>query len=531
MNKKENPTDRGNQRSSVWTQMRAPMVEPFAPLNSDSSFDVAIVGGGIAGVTAALLLKRAGKKVALLESDRIASGDTSRTSAHLTEVLDQRFFRLIEDFGESGARLAAEGGMTAIDRIETFCYQLSIDCDFERVPAFLFAETLRETWQLRKELKSARKIGVAASWVKDLTLMGDSKRGSKPRIALRIENQARIHPVRYVAALAHGIEGGGSHVFEHTPALEIKDGEPCRIRTPGGSIRAADVIVLTHSPVSNRFVLQTKIAAYRTYVIAARLNSAAKVEDARALYWDLKDPYHYLRFVGDDLLLIGGEDHKTGMKCDSLECFSRLELWARERFDLGSIEQRWSGQVHESVDGLPFIGRNPTTEHLYVGTGFSGNGLTWGTLAAMITSDAILGIANPYADLFHPSRVKVLASIGSFIAENAETPACFLGDRIARPEAANLADIAPGEGKLMKVDGKKVAVYRAPEGDIKACSAVCPQMGCHVRWNNAESSWDCPCHGSRFDTDGQVLNGPSRSGLAKVPLEEVQEVGTRKNAA
>ena len=485
----------------------------FPVLSSDLRVDVAIIGGGITGITAALLLKRAGKKVAVLEQGRIGRGDTGHTTAHLTEVLDARFYELAENFGEDESRLAAESGRAAIDRIESFIREYGIDCDFERVPGFLFSEKRRNLRKLKREFKATGRLGVQASFVLEVPIPGGSA-----HVAIRFENQAQFHPLRYLKGLAEHIPGNGSHVFEGTAIRSMQDGEPCSVSSGPFVVLADEVIVATHSPVSNRIILHTKIAAYRSYALALRLKQG---EPPRGLFWDTEDPYHYIRCYRD-LMIIGGEDHKTGFEVDAAERFARLEHYARAHFDVASVKCSWSGQIVKSVDGLPFIGRNPLSDHVWVATGFSGNGMTLGTLGGMILSDGICAEANRFSALYEPSRIKPLVSAKSYLSENIDLPLCFVGDRLTGSEVKRLADIGSGEGKLMRVDGKKLAVFRDSKGAIHACSAVCTHLGCHVRWNNAEGSWDCPCHGSRFDPEGKVLNGPAMRGLEKVPLEELK---------
>jgi glycine/D-amino acid oxidase-like deaminating enzyme/nitrite reductase/ring-hydroxylating ferredoxin subunit len=511
----------GHQRESLWVSSGSGQAK-YPALQSDLGVDVAIVGGGLAGLTTAILLKRAGKSVALLEQGRICSGDTGRTTAHLTEVLDSRYFELTDNFGDDGARLVAESSRAAIDRIEMFTRQYGINCAFERVPGYLLTESRRGVRTLKRELKTALRLGIKASLVREVPFPG-----VRVRAAIRFENQAQFDPIIYARALAAQIDGAGSRIFEQTHVISIVDGESCKLVTSQGTVTAKQVVVATHSPISNKFVLHTKIAAYRSYVLGVKLRNEVEL---RGLFWDTEDPYHYVRRQGD-IVIIGGEDHKTGMDEDPDSRFAQLERYARERFDVSEVVHRWSGQVIESVDGLPYIGKNPLSDNLYVATGFSGNGMTFGTLSGMIISDVVLGIENPWSTLYQPSRIKPVASAMSFISENIDTPMCFVGDRLAAPEARRLSQIDPGQGKIMRIEGKKVAVFRDQSGVIKACSAVCPHLGCLVNWNNAESSWDCPCHGSRFDTDGNVLNGPAIAGLKAVALEEVSETSGKKTAA
>jgi Rieske Fe-S protein len=288
------------------------------------------------------------------------------------------------------------------------------------------------------------------------------------------------------------------------------------VTTSTGTIRAADVLVLTHVPVSNVIAIHSKIAAYRSYAVAAPYRG-----DVAGLFWDLDDPYHYTR-VEDardgSFLVVGGEDHKTGQKRRTRECFQRLDGYVKERFGC-DVALRWSGQIIEPSDGLPFIGRNSGSEHVYVATGFAGNGMTFGTLAAMILTDEVLGLTSAWARTYDATRVKPLAQARRYVAENVDFPAYLARDRVARGEVRSIGEIPRGEGRLFRNRGKMLAVYREPGGRIQACSAACTHLGCNVRWNDAEKTWDCPCHGSRFAVDGAVINGPAVTDLGKETVE------------
>jgi Rieske Fe-S protein len=318
---------------------------------------------------------------------------------------------------------------------------------------------------------------------------------------------------QYLLPLLKAIPGAGSQVFEGTRVTDVHDGEPCRVETETGVITAGDVVVATHVPL-NKFFIQTKLAHYRSYVLACRIGDP--VPDG--LFWDDDDPYHYIRAQGAEagtLLIVGGEDHKTGQEDDTEARFRSLLEYARAHFDVRSVAYRWSAQVVEPVDGLPFIGRNSLASHVFVGTGYSGTGMTFGTLAAMITSDLILGRENPWARLFDATRVKPIAAAREFVGENVDFPAHLVGDRLKKAERDSLAAVGRGEGKLVEVRGKKVAAYRDGSGVVHALDPVCTHLGCLVQFNDAEKSWDCPCHGSRFDTRGDVINGPAVKPLAR----------------
>ena len=492
---------------SVWIDTAA---RPRFPRQAgDLAVDVAVIGGGIAGVTAAVLLKAAGKRVALVEARRVGGGVTGHTTAHLTVALDTRYHRLAQTFGAEGARLAAHAQRAAIDRIERFVHERGIDCDFARVPGWLWAEDDEGVADLRREAEATLRLGIPTTLSADVPLPHPTAAG------LRFERQARFHALKYLAPLAASVPGDGSHVFEGTRVLDVHDGDPCRVETDAGRLEARDVIVATHTPVHTRVFFHTKQHAYRSYAIAARLRNPPP----DGLYWDTADPYHYVRLQptpAGPLVLVGGEDHRTGEIEDTGSRFDRLERWTAERYGLEAVEYRWSAQVYEPVDGLPFVGRSSLSSHVWVATGFSGNGMTHGTMAATLLADLILGVGNPWASLFEATRVKTIARpavAADFTAENASFPGHLVVDRLRPAEAKDVALVAPGEGKIVSLAGQKVAVYRDDGGALHAVSPVCTHLGCHVRWNRAERSWDCPCHGSRFDPDGAVLDGPAAKPL------------------
>ncbi|HEX7669580.1 MAG TPA: FAD-dependent oxidoreductase [Polyangiaceae bacterium] len=469
--------------------------------------DVIVVGGGITGVTTALLLKEAGQRVALLEAAQVGAGVTSGTTAHLTEALDTRFHEVESKFGREGASLCAESGRLAIEQIASLVESYSIDCEFERLPGYLFATDPEQREELERERAACERIGLRVeSATPDLPL---------PVVAaLRFENQGQFHPVAYVSALARTIPGNGSHLYEGTRVIAVEDGEPCRVYTGDGSVLSAPRVVLaTHSPL-NRVLLQTKIAAYRSYVISGPVKAAPQ-----GLYWDLADPYHYIRRarVGDAVhLVVGGEDHKTG-KDPEPGAFERLLSFA-EPFGLTEATRRWSAQVVEPADGLPFIGRNAASEHVYVATGFSGNGMTFGTLAAIILTDACVGKKSRFADLYEATRVKPVASLPAYLLENVDFPLHLITDPLRPVDALSVEDIQPGKGAITRVKGERLAVYRDSSGGLTAVSPICTHLGCHVKFNETEKSWDCPCHGSRFRVDGTVIDGPAVLALRRRAL-------------
>lgn len=505
---------------SYWTATTPQ--KKYAALKGKIEVDVAIVGGGITGLTAAMRLKQAGKRVAVLERTHIANGESGHTTAHITEVIDTRYYKLVSDFGAKGARMAAESSRAAIDQIEKWVSEFNIDCDFMRVPAFLYAESRRDVRELRKEACAMRRAGVEAEMTTEVPLP------FRVQAAIRVKDQAQFHPRKYLLALAEKIHGDESHIFEKTKVVDMTDGDPCHLTTENGSVIAKEAIFATNTPINNRFFLHTKLAAYRTYAIAVKVS---KQSLEPGLYWDTAEPYHYTRVVSgemNDTLIIGGEDHKTGMVEDTETRFRKLESYSRDHFAVDTVETRWSGQVLEPVDGLPYIGLNSMSKHFYVAAGFAGNGMTFGTISGMLLSDLITGHKNKWADLYDATRVKPWASALTYLHENKDYPLCMLADRVRPAEARSIDEVKPGEGKIVAHNGEKVAVYHDPNGAVYAVSPVCTHMGCLVHFNNSEQSWDCPCHGSRFAVNGEVMNGPAVTALKPVDLTVAKPEAEKK---
>jgi glycine/D-amino acid oxidase-like deaminating enzyme/nitrite reductase/ring-hydroxylating ferredoxin subunit len=514
--------------NSLWIATTpAVSVRHYPELTGVHRVDVAIVGGGITGITAAYLLRKEGKRVAIVDQGLVAMAESGHTTAHLTEVLDTRYYNLIEDFRMEGAFLAADSNRTAIDLIESIAGDLKSDCQFERVPGYLYTETKAGLEELEREFDAAHKLGLICDRVSHLDLPFRTAGG------IRFSGQAQFHPREYLFSILDHIQGKDCLVFEKSRVLNFRDGSPCELKTEKGKLIASKVIVATHAPVLNRFFIHSKIAAYRTYAIAFK--AAGEANPIRGLYWDNEDPYHYIRsqwISGDEYVIVGGEDHKVGMESNNVKRFRALEDYAQDRFGNVSIDYHWSGQIIEPVDGLPYIGRNSLSSNISIATGFSGNGMTFGTVAAMILSDWALDRDNRWADLYTATRIKPAASFGEYVLENKDYPTCMIMDRVTPADVSNVDQIEAGEGKILKVEGKKFAIYRDEHGSLHSFSAVCPHLGCIVHWNNAEASWDCPCHGSRFGTDGKVINGPSLHDLNAAEIGgktgEEKELGVTK---
>ncbi len=480
----------------------------FPALEGDHEFDVAVVGAGITGLTAALLLKRAGKRVAVLERRRVGSGNTGRSTGHLTTVVDSRYHRLEKSFGREGARLVAGSLRDAIDQVERFTRELSIDCAFERLPGYHYSEE-GDLDTVHQELEAARRAGLLAEMTREVPLPFPTA------AAFVARDQAQFQPLAYLQGMARAIEGGGCRIFEYSPVLELGSDSPRTLRSEKGSVIAPEVLVATHTPLGVN-LLQTEIAPYRSYVLAARLNNVFP----DALFWDTEQPYNYLRrssAAAGDIVIVGGKDHKTAHG-DERQSFDALESYLRDRFNVGEILFCWSSQYYEPNDGLPFIGRAPGARDIHVATGYSGDGLTFGTLGGMINADLILGQTNTYAELYRPTRLH-LAGLGHFMSENLDNARRFIADRLSSDHAECIDKIGPGEGCVLRHDKRQLAANRDQAGTLHTFSAVCPHMKCLVRWNPAEETWDCPCHGSRFGSSGQPIEGPALTGLERKEVE------------
>lgn len=495
-----------------WSTSTFPL---YPKLADDAQADVVVVGGGITGLTAAYLLAKAGKRVVVLERGRCAATDTGHTSAHLTMVTDTRLHELVGTLGRDHAQAVWDAGLAAIERIEFIVGKHQIDCAFERVNGYLHTPgpglDPEEIRILEKEAATASDLGFDAALVDNVPLVGGA--------GVRFEHQARFHPRRYLAGVARALIGAGGHIYEHSAAEEFST-DPLSVKVNGHMLSCEDLILATHNPlvgvqnVVGATWSQTKLALYTSYVIAGRVPRGT-VPDA--LFWDTADPYHYLRVEthrDHDYVIFGGEDHKTGQIRETDDCYKRLEAALTSRLRGIEITHRWSGQVIETPDGLPFIGQ--TADHQYAATGFAGNGMTFGTLAAMVTSDAILGRSNPWSELFDPGRAAIHRGLWDYVKENADYPYYLIRDRFAGAEGRSLRSVKRGEGKVIDRNGTTVAVYRDDRGATTVRSATCTHMGCVVAWNAAERTWDCPCHGSRFKPSGDVISGPAESPLGEV---------------
>lgn len=499
-----------SQTVSCWYDVTIPEIPP---LLENVNADILIIGAGIGGLTAAYLLLKEGKSVIVVDQNTIGSGETGRSTAHLTYLMDDGLEELKNLFGLDGLKLATQAHKEAVDSIEKICKQEKIFCDFERVPAYLFqsfSPTSSET--IESEIACLKEIHL-----EEASLIPSPFSQFESENVLKIVNQAQFHPLKYLLGLHQTILRLGGKIFSNTHVVEVKGGSFCKIKTDKKlEIDCQYVVVCTHVPINDRVVMHTKQSAYRSYVIGVEI---PRNSQEKALYYDTEDPYHYVRIYSPessdkDILIIGGEDHKTGQD-QSDEKFRLLELWAKRYFPMmENVIYKWSGQIMEPVDCLGFLGKNPLDENVFIITGDSGQGITHTTLGATIITDSILKRQSKYEELFDPKR-KSSKSLGEFTKENLNV-AIQYADWLVSEKDSKIELMPNYSGCVISKNYKKVAVFKDSNGKLHEMSAVCPHLGCIVKWNKVEKTWDCPCHGSRFLAEGQNLNGPAVS-----PLEPV----------
>lgn len=500
--------------ASLW--LNAARRYSYPALESDLDCDVAVVGGGITGLTTALLLQREGKSVVLVEGDQVASGTSGGTSAHVTEVLDIPYTQLLSRFGREGAEAWVRAAREGLTRIARFVDELKISCDFHRTSGYRFCESKEDVAGLEEDADTARRLGLTCFMTRSTPLP------FPVQSAVVFENQAAFHPVRYLEGLGSAFVGEGGRLFEKTRVTSVEEeGGRVRLETPHGAIRAGKTVLATHTPVGKN-VVHTELRPYRSYLVAARLQN----DSPSGLFWDTADPYHYLRGCRapeGTLLLAGGGDHPTGREEDPGSRWSELEHYLRERFHVSGILYRWSAQLYEPADGIPYIGKSALSDGIFIATGYSGVGLVQGTAAGLILAAALNGRKHPAADVCDPGRFKPLASAKNVIESNAAALGALVGDRLGSAEADSLRDVALGQGKITEIEGEKLAVYRDPRGEVHAFSPKCRHLGCFVRWNSAELTWDCPCHGGRYAPTGELLEGPPLEGLERRVIPRVRQ--------
>ena len=490
-------------------------LEKRSALQSDAQCDLVVVGSGIAGMSSAYEAARFGWRVIVIDrAETIGGVMTPRTTAHLATELDDYYHLLIEARSEDDARVYHESQVAAVNRIQTICRDEKIDADFTRLDGILVPAEPAHRRDLEQEYDACRAIGVEVEWIEQAPIpLPETTR------ALRFPNQGRFHPLKYIRGLIGAVEGRGGKIHGGTVYVDHaeEDGGVTIETETGHHIRAKAALFATNSPVNDKVTIHTKQVPARTYVIAGPVPKGS-VPDL--LIWDMLEPYHYVRLQplgeAEDLLIVGGEDHRTGTVNDMDQRFAHLEAWTRERFpSFGEARYRWSGQVMEPVDFMPYSGRNPGNRNIYVHTGDSGQGITNGVAGAINFAALLFEQKAHFAELFDPGRKPVSrTSLGEFVSGRAEDVA-NLSEYLTGGDIASVEELKPGEGAIIRRGASKIAAYRQDDGTVIERSAVCTHVGCIVHWNGLEKCWDCPCHGSQFQTDGQVINGPAIRPLAE----------------
>jgi len=486
----------------------------YPPLEGDVEVDVAVLGAGIAGLTTAALLVAAGRRVAVVEAKRIVRGATGYTTAKVTAGHGAAYRRLADTFGPDAARTYAESNQAAIERIAELAD--GIDCDFERKANYVYAESPDEAENLRREVEAEQAAGLPASFASDTSLPYPVAG------AVRLEGQAQFHPRKYLLGLATRVADAGSAVLENTRALDVDDGSPCTVRTDRGTVRAGDVVVATQLPFLDRGLFFAKAHASRSYAVAAPIPVADAPD---GMFINVGRPTRSIRTMRDGervYLNVGGEGHPAGRAGDTPRRYDTLEEFLGRHWpSAGAVEYRWSTEDFVAVDHVPYVGRlRRRSGHVFVATGFNKWGMTSGTVAAMLLTDRILGIDNPWAPLYDAKRLKPRAAAPRFVKENGVSGLRFVVDRLRRGERRPLDALANGDGAIVRLRGRKTAVYRDQDGTLHALSPVCRHLGCIVAWNAAERSWDCPCHGSRYSGDGTLIQGPATADMHRRELPE-----------
>ncbi len=504
-----------SQHTSIWVQTG--QLPSFPKLEADLQADVVVVGGGITGVTTAYLLAKKGVRVVLLESEKIGSGTTGFSTGHLTSGVDADYSFIASRFSKETARLVAKSLKDAIDCIEQICRQENLDADFVRLPAYQFAEEESQVQEVEDEAFATTEAGL-------INQLGDSVPLPFPvKRSLKLEEQAEFHSLKFVQGLAQRFQQLGGQIFEHTHVTDADDSNPCVVTTRDGhKVTAKQIVLATHTPIQFN-VVQTELLPYQSYVVVAKLDGHTI---PKALYWDTLEFYHYIRTYeadGQTYLIVGGEDHKVGERSvDENEPFRKLEGYIRDRFGNLEISHRWSAEYFYSADGLPFIGQSPFGRNKYIATGFTGDGLTFSVVSAMLLSDLLTGNKNPLSRIYDPARFNLAASATDLAEQNLEYLYRFVKDRFAT-DAKHVADVPAGEGRLVRVEGQQLAVYRDEQDTVHMLSPICTHMHCIVQWNKAEKTWDCPCHGGRFTCTGEVLVGPPVRALTRKEIKAEKE--------
>lgn len=502
---------RDGNNESIWQQTSS-TISNNSKIDEQQIYDAIVAGAGITGITTAVLLQQAGKKVLLAEAKNSGFGTTGGTTAHLNTFFDSSYDEIIKNFGLENAKLFADAGKESLEFIRQQVTTHSINCEFEEKIAYLFSVEEKQNDVLDKLVEGTKKVGVAIEYTNESPF-------PIPYLKITsIPGQAQFNPVKYIEALLDIFLQAGGTFIENCRVTSADEDEIITVKTSVGNIKAKNLVYATHIPPGVN-IMHFRNAPYRSYAMAVKLEGD---KYPQALGYDLCDPYHYYRsqiINGEEYLIAGGEDHKTGHEENTDQCFKTLEAYLRKFFVITNIAYKWSSQYYIPADGLPYIGHLPgSRENVYAATGFNGNGMILGTISAKIITDLVVTGNNKYKELFSPARVKPVAGFVDFVKEAADVVGHFIGDKFKAKKTDAFADIATGEAKLIKYEGNTLAVYKDEDNNVHAVNPACTHIKCNVLWNCTEKSWDCPCHGSRFSIDGELLTAPARKDLEKIDL-------------
>ncbi len=500
---------------SVWQSNMPDYVSQSHDL-PDKTYDVIIVGGGVTGISTALLLQKAGKKCIIAEAKTIGFGTSGGTTAHLNTFMDSPYSEIAQNFGEDNAQLVCTSAKEAIELIRKNVEEYNIDCGFSEQQGYLFSQDEKQDKELEKIFEASKKAGCEVAYSDSIPVPVEFTK------AVIFEQQAQFHSSRYIYALAKEFENRGGTLLQNCRVTAVKENDPLEVESSKGKIIAKSLVYATHVPPGVN-LLHFRCAPYRSYAIAVKLNDD---NYPAGLAYDMYDPYHYYRtqeIDGKKYLIAGGEDHKTAHEENTQACFTKLEAYLRKYFDINEIPFKWSSQYFQSTDGLPYIGHLPgNPSNVYVATGYGGNGMTYSHVAAKVLTDMIVSGKSEYEKLYNPGRVKPVAGFTDFVKESADVVGNFIGKWFSSSKITQLTEIAAGEAKVVKYEGHSIALFKDETGTVHAVNPACTHIKCSVAWNNAEKSWDCPCHGSRFDAEGEMLTAPARKNLEKLELNEIE---------
>jgi len=501
---------------SLW-QDNVAVYSPVNQADTGTIYDVIIVGGGITGINTALLLQTAGKKCLVLESHNIGFGTTGGTTAHLNTLLDTPYTTISKNFGKENAKLVADSVKSAIDLIRTNIDKYGIECGFSEADAYLFAQDEEQEKELNEILEATKDAGVTATYSDRLPFPIPFVK------AIKVPGQGKFNPLRYVYGIAEAFEKAGGVIVQDCKVSGVENNELVEAETERGTFKAHDLIYATHIPPGIN-LLHLRCVPYRSYVIAVTLRNNEYPKD---LAYDMVDPYHYYRTQevdGVTYLIAGGKDHKTAHEENTDRSFLQLEAQVVKHFPVENIEYRWSSQYFEPADGLPYIGHLPGhPQNIYVATGFGGNGMVYSHVAALTLKEILLAEEEKYSSLFNPNRIKPVAGFTNFIKHNADVVRQFADKWFSHEEINEMADLAPGEGKVVVYNKQKIGLFKHETGALYAVNPICTHMKCEVKWNVAERTWDCPCHGARYSYDGSVITGPADRELEQISIRSLQE--------